>query len=1326
MEITRIGPYRLEEELGSGGMGVVYRAHDERLDRPVAVKLIKPDKSLDPKARERFRREARASARLSHPAIVQTYDLIETEEADAIVLELVAGISLASLLAAGPVELPQALSLAREIAEALAEAHGKGIIHRDLKAENVFVTPSGHAKVLDFGLAKHLDQTSTQLTADGVVLGTCRAMSPEQAQGQEVDHRADLFSFGTLLYELVTGQSPFLGQTAAATLWLVCSHRPKPVRALNPQVPEKLSGLIQNLLEKQPLLRPVSAQSVADTLAAIAVGYRPAALPAGNRHEAELSTWVDEETGVTVQVSGERRQVTVMQGEIVQADGSPPSPDDLHSLWTLAAEILQRLGGNLRPLAAQGFLGYFGYPQAHEDDVRRAIRAALEIADRVRGFSPTAGEPLRVKIGIHAGHALISRTSDAEADLALGDTPNAAALLRQLAPPDTVLISSAAHGLSQGFFQCEALEPISLPEGEPARIYRVVSDSGAHSRIEVASSLTPLVARDQELGLLLSRWALAREGNGQVALVAGEAGLGKSRLVWELRSRVVADGAPWLEAWASPFHGGSAFYSVLQWLHQWLGMDRQEEPDVQLARLEEALSHHGLPLAEAVPLLAALLAIPTGERYALPQLSPDARRRKTLEALLAVLFAAAERQPLPLVMEDLHWSDPSSVDLLGLLIEHIPGFPILLVLTFRPEFQPLWGERSYLARLTLSPLTRAQARLMVDRLAEEQGLDPAVRDQVAARTDGVPLFIEELTRMILESGNGGVPENGEVRSGAKRSLEIPATLEGWLRARLDRLDTAREVAQVAAVLGRAFSFDLLRAISPWSDTVLELELNRLIEAEILYRRGFGLKYQYVFKHALLQDAAYAFLVPAERRKYHQRTAEALERGFAGTARTHPELVAHHYTEAGLLEKALPFWQRAGEGAFAASAFAETADYLARTIEVLHDLPESIERDRQEMMLQVTLAEARGCHLSHAAPEVQGALSRALELCSQAGERRQRLELQLVLIASYMVGGQARQAVELAWQAHELACLEGDPVLQNSACQRLGFPLLTHGELAAARRILEEGLNLWIDPGDVRVAATNDRVNCEVTYAWVLSMLGHLKQAAQHCREALHKAGQIPSPYTTGFVQFFASLVFSLTGDWETVGELGERELLLGRESSLLLWEAGGGFFQACAAFQRTGDPAHLSAMEENLGKYIGHGSLCVVPHLLALLAEGYLRAGRPAEALAAVDKGFSVSRQGEQVFFDAELSRLRGEAVLAGEGPVEEAEPLFQQALDVARRQGARSLELRAALSLARHWNRQDRRNEARDLLAGVHGTFDEGFETPDLREARALLTELG
>ena len=1326
MEPLRIGAYRLEDRIGAGGMGIVYRAFDERLDRWVAVKIITPGRNRDLTQRERLRREARANARLNHPAVVRIYDLVQTDEVEAIVMELVEGRPLADVLRDGPVELGLGLVLARDVADALVAAHAHGIVHRDLKAENVLVTPEGRAKVLDFGIAKQLGESEVSLTASGMVVGTYRSMAPEQAEGASVDHRSDLFSLGLLLYELFTGRSPFLASGAAATLHRVCYHRQPAARTVNPQLPEALSALIDHLLEKEPSRRPRNAGEVARDLIRIA-GEAQGAAAGDLTSSTDLCTLVELRPELRSRptpasaVTAERRQVTALCCSLVRADGQPLDPeeilDQIPTLSSLVAEVVRRFEGHLGPSRSHSWLAYFGYPRAHEDDARRAVNAALELLARSASFC-SGNVPLALRIGLHAG-AMVTKISGDAGELTLGETPEIAAVVQSQAAPGAVLASQTVHGLTRDFFKYEPLEPIPSSAARPLRLYRVLAGNGAYTRIEASRALTPLVGREQELGLLLNRWALAKEGQGQAVLLAGEAGLGKSRLIWELKQRVAAEDLDWLEGYGSPYHHDSVLYPILQCLAQWIHADRQTDPGAQLSHLEETLSQHGLPLAEMLPLLAALLSLPTGERHALPAMSPEVQRKKTLAALLAVLLAAAERQPLLLVIEDLHWIDSSTLELLGQVIDHLATAPLLLLLTSRPEFRPPWASRAYVAQWTLSPLTRSQAGLMVERLTAGRRLSSSVGDQITARTDGVPLFIEELTKMIVESGG----------TDASRPAEIPGTIEGWFRARLDRLDTAKEVAQLASTLGREFSAELMRAVSPWSEAALERELERLVQAEILYRRGLPPRQRYIFKHALLQDAAYASLLRNSRQTWHRRIAETMEERFPEIAESEPELLAHHYTEAAIPERALPFWQRAGEKAVQGSADQEAIGHLTRALAVLALLPESTERDLQEIAIQVNLGVAQGHCEGYGRSQAQEAYARAWELCGKVGWTPQIFPVVRGLFVSSIIRGDIGRALEIGRKLQDLAEAAGDPQLLRTSYQSVGISFLMLGQLVPAREYLEKAVELQ-DPDhssqDAHLPGSGDTlVESLGDLAWTLWFLGFPDQAVQRGRQSVAVAQRFPYPFTLGFALYFESEVHAFRREPEGLEERCALLLQLADEQGVTMALPPGRFLRGWAWAEQGRIAEGLAEMREGLEIRRSMDYRVALPHHLAMFADVCLRQCEIEEGLAAVEEGLALAVGGQQGNVEAELYRLRGELLALQGASSPEVEEQLRRALDLSRDQGAKSFELRAAMSLARRWSDQGKKGEARDLLSEVYGWFTEGFDTRDLRETRALLDEL-
>ena len=649
----------------------------------------------------------------------------------------------------------------------------------------------------------------------------------------------------------------------------------------------------------------------------------------------------------------ERRQLTVLFCDLVDSTrlASQLDPEELRQVvqayQATCAKVIARFEGHIAQYLGDGLLVYFGYPLAHEDDAQRAVRAGLGIIEAMGQLHTSLGPErevhLAVRLGIHTGLVVVGDVGGGarQEQLALGETPNVAARLQGLAAPNTLVISAATFQLLGGFFACQPLgTPLLKGLAQPLAVYRVLYESMARSRLEAASSTgwTPLVGREQEIGVLLERWAQVKDGLGQVVLLSGEAGIGKSRLVQVLTDQVAAEPRAWLTpCQCSPYHQHTALYPLIDLLERVvLRFDREESPQQKVGKLEGFLVQYGLPLAEAVPLCAALLSLPLPADYAPVTVSPEQQKQQTLHALLTILLRIAAQQPVLFVMEDLHWVDPSTLELLSLLVDQGPTARILTLFTFRPDFSPPWTGRAHLTQLTVNRLPRRQAVEVIRQVAHGKVLPAEVVEQIVAKTDGVPLFVEELTKMVLESGLLQERDERYALTGPLPPLAIPATLHDSLMARLDRLAAVKALAQLGATLGREFSYALLRAVAPWDEGIVHQGLHQLVAAEFLYQRGVPPQATYTFKHALIQDVAYQSLLRSTRQQYHQRIAQALEAQFPETVETQPELVAQHYTAAGCHEQAVLYWQRAGQHASDRSANLEAISHLTTGIELLTD------------------------------------------------------------------------------------------------------------------------------------------------------------------------------------------------------------------------------------------------------------------------------------------------------------------------------------------------------------------------------------------------------
>jgi len=909
-------------------------------------------------------------------------------------------------------------------------------------------------------------------------------------------------------------------------------------------------------------------------------------------------------------------------------------------------------------------------------------------------------------------------------------TPNIAAKIQAIATPESVVVSGATYRLVQGYFVCQDLGDHTLPGvATPIALYQVLHASDARGRLEAAArrGFTPLVGWDIEIALLQERWVQVQQGSGQGVILSGEAGIGKSRLVWALIEQLAETPFTRLEYRCSPYHQHTALYPAVDLLQRRLRFDSTTSTDEKMTRLETLLHKHRLDLQEHLPLLASLLSLsPPAERYPPLQMSPQQQRQRTLDLLLALTLARAKQQPVLFIVEDLHWIDPSTLEWLGLLIDQGPTARILTLMTCRPTFQAPWSGRAHVTSLTLNRLLPRQVAQMARTIVGADVLPADLLDRIVAQTDGVPLFVEEVTKFVLASQRlHGQAE--EASAHALSAVTIPTTLHDLLMARLDQMGVAKGTAQLAATIGREFGLALLHAVASVEEEILRQDLRRLVDAELLYQRGVGAQATYVFKHALIQEAAYTSLLRRTRQRYHQWIAEALETQFSEVAMVQPEVVAHHYTEAGLRAQALPYWQRAGQQARERLANLEAVQHLTTGLAVLQTLPDTPERTQHELLLQTTLAPALMAIKGYGSPEVEAAYSRALALCRQVGETPQLFVTLMGLWQFYLVRAQHQTARELGERLLSLAQSVGDPALLVQAHRALGGAFQNLGELVPAQQHLAQGSALYDPQHHHSHAILNDPgVFCLAFEALVLWLLGHPEQALQRSQAALTLARELSHPPSLAAALFIAALLHQVRRERQLVQERAEAAIALAHEQGMPHWVAYGSIMHGWALAMQGQWEEGIVQIQRGLVAQQATGAAIARPVFLTLLAEAYAAAGQAEAGLGVLAEALALVDHTGERHWEAEIYRLKGELLLQQIVPdASQAEACFQQALAVARQQQAKSLELRAAVSLSRLWQQQGKHDAARRLLPEVSAWFSEGLDTVDLQEARALLAQL-
>jgi class 3 adenylate cyclase/tetratricopeptide (TPR) repeat protein len=1026
----------------------------------------------------------------------------------------------------------------------------------------------------------------------------------------------------------------------------------------------------------------------------------------------------------------ERRQLTVVFCDLVgsTALGRRLDPEDFGELiaayHAACAEVIERFHGHVAQFQGDGVLAYFGYPHAGGDDAVHGVRAGLEVVRAVKDLGAEALDgtefELAVRVGIHTGIAVVSAVGHGgqPQSQALGDAVNLAARLQNVADPDTVVVSGTTERLTRGYFVFARLGPTELKGIEEAvTVYRVVDETGIRTRLALAAAagLTPLVGRERELSSLEERWQKALRGRGQAVLICGEPGIGKSRLVHELGRRVGED-ATRLVFQASPYYASTALHPVVEELERVFRIEGAEGASENLARLAEELESQGLA-EEVVPVLASLLDIPLPDGSGGPVGVPQEQKLRTLTALTDLLAAETKSRPVLAVFEDLHWADPSTLDLLDLVLEEAPERRLFVVMTARPEFEAPWSDSRQLTSVRLTPLDDSRVDQLITTVLGERHLPRAVLADVATRSEGVPLFVEETLKMILESEASGYAVAGA----------MPGTLQNPLAARLDSLEVSKELAQLASVaaLGGEFNYGLLRSVSRADERTLSEGLDELLRMELLYERGTRPDSVYVFKHSLIREAAYESLLRSTRRTFHARIAQALAESFPEVVENEPEVIAQHLTEAGRTVDAIGYWQRAGERALRAWATGEAATHFERGLELVSALPEDAERNELELGFQLARGTALMAARGYAAPEAEAAYARAELLSREIDDPARSGPALYGLAAFYATTAQLRKSKEQSLRLFAVAQRTNDEDALLEANVLLAVVEFLQGRLRAAEPYLQQALETW-DPERHRphifVYGQEPGVVALSMAALTSGWLGEVDDALRLADAAEAAGRDAGHPLTLAYTLAAIAILYQVLGEVERVGETAAKLIALTKDYKLPMWLAWGRTFHGWSLLEQGQSERGLTEIAAGVASAEVVRSAVMKIHFLGQLAEAFSKHGFVREGIDMVEQGFALLEPTGERVSEAELHRARGVIYLAGDPRPVEAEACFERAIEVARGQEALLLELRAATALAELRAGQGRLEEAGKLLEGITGRFVEGVDTPVIRKARELL----
>ena len=1021
---------------------------------------------------------------------------------------------------------------------------------------------------------------------------------------------------------------------------------------------------------------------------------------------------------------GERRQLTIVFSDIVGSTelSAQLDPEDWHDIVTqyhqTTTRVVEQFEGYVSQYLGDGVLILFGFPKSHENDAERAILAGLAVIEEVRSLNEIIETEYRkrisVRVGIHTGEVMV-RQEEAATGKIFGETPNIAARVQSETDPDTVCISATTQRLVAGFFVVEDLG-LHILKGvpEPMQLYRVDRPTGVRSRLHAASqsSLTPFVGREEERNLLMNRWMQAQKGNGQLVMITGEAGIGKSRLLQQFKADLGGIPHTWIEGESSPYEQDTPFAPTIDLVENAFQWTSETPDEKKIEELEESFSAVGVDPAKSVPLMAPLLGFnaPT-DRYPPILLSPEQQRAQLLQILVDWVIGTSRLQPTVLVVEDLHFADPSTLEEFVMLGEQVEAAQLMLLFTARPRFKPPWPTHPFHTMVNLNRLDHENIQEIIASLLGRL-IPKETMESLVSRTDGVPLFAEELSSAIAEN-----------RAETPIEKQIPATLHDLLMTRLDNLGGIKDVAQISSVLGREFSFSLLSSIAGLSEQELQETLDRLGESGLVFAKQSSSDTIYTFKHSLVQEAAYSSLLKSRRRELHRATANALKEGFAELAKARPELIAHHFTEAGDAEPAVEAWQTAGEYAIARAAYAEANRHYNKALEILKTMPDSPDRAQMELPLQIALGTILEATKGFGSKESAQAFTRAREIAEQLGDSPQFFFILLGLWSTSNSRSEIKTSNEISEEMVKIAERDQLPLIEVWAHMTRAMDAYALGNFAKAKSHIDCQRGFY-NKDEQSWAPFDPLVTTMGHETYTLWQLGYIDQALETAREQLELAKELP-PANIAMARMTTCNLEMYLCDADELNSAAEDMLQLGEELQLPSIRAWGTMYKGIALILQNNNREGIEMLTKGIGEYLASGTHSSLGWYLSRLAIGHAQAGDIDKALQTIEDAFGAAPE-EQMHLP-EFHRLRGDFLWMKEDQVDLkiVEDEYRKAIEYSQKFNALSQELRAVTRLGRLLQSEERLDEAQTLVSPVYAKFTEGFDTRDLIEAKTLLDEL-